>query len=330
MGAQQLIYISKGRIRDMYEIDLFDGHCDTISRCFERGGGFRRSGGHLDLERTRKFRRYAQFFAIFGDSAATPGIPLWELTQREYAVFRREMAENADLIVHCRTGGEAEAAYAAGKTAAFLSVEGAELLDCDLHKLEEARAMGVRAVNLTWNHANALSGSNAEETHRGLTERGREFVRRMEALGMLVDVSHLSDRGFWDVAELCTGPFFASHSNSRAVFSAPRNLTDAQFTAIIEHHGVAGLNMFSDFLGEDPDVETVVAHLEHFLELGGGKNVARGGDWDGISKTPRGFGGIQDMDRLFERLLQRNYTEALVRDLFHNNLMRVVNEVCTM
>lgn len=314
----------------MSEIDLFDGHCDTISRCLERGEGLRRNGGHLDLARTGRFRRYAQFFAIFGDAAQLPGLSPWELTLREYAVFRRELAANAGLIVHCRTGAEAEAALARGKAAAFLSVEGAELLDCDLHKLEEARAMGVRAVNLTWNHANALSGSNAEESDRGLSEQGRAFVRRMEALGMLVDVSHLSDRGFWDVAELCAGPFFASHSNSRAVFSAPRNLTDGQFTAIIEHHGVAGLNMYSDFLGEDPDVETVLAHLEHFLALGGGKNISMGGDWDGISKMPRGFTGIQDMDKLFDRLLQRNYPEALVRDLFYNNLMRVVNEVCTM
>lgn len=119
------------------------------------------------MERTGKFRRYAQFFAVFGDGAAVPGLPLWELTLREYALFRRELAANADRLALCRTGAEAEAAYARGKTAAFLSVEGAELLDCDLHKLEEAYAMGVRAVNLTWNHSNALSGSNAEETGRG-------------------------------------------------------------------------------------------------------------------------------------------------------------------
>ena len=109
----------------------------------------------------------------------------------------------------------------------------------------------------------------------------------MNQLGMLVDVSHLSDPGFWDVAEVCKGPFVASHSNARAVFSVPRNLTDGQFTAIIEHHGVAGLNMFAGFLGEDPDYDTVISHLEHFLSLGGEKSVAIGGDWDGISKMPR-------------------------------------------
>lgn len=312
------------------KIELFDGHCDTVSRRLEQGGGFRRNDGHLDLDRTRKFRRYAQFFAIFGDADEHPGLPLWELTRREYALFQRELAENGDQMAFCRTAAEADAAFRAGRTAAFLSVEGAELLDCDLSRLEEARAMGVRAVNLTWNHANALSGSNADRPEQGLTERGRAFVRRMEDLGMLVDVSHLSDPGFWDVAAMSQKPFIATHSNARAVFFAHRNLTDAQFTAIIEHHGVAGLNMYSAFLGEDPDLDTVVSHLEHFLALGGEKNVALGGDWDGISAMPRGLTGIWDMDLLYERLLRKNYSESLVRDLFFNNLMRVVSEVCTM
>ncbi|MEQ2442148.1 dipeptidase [Pseudoflavonifractor sp. CLA-AP-H29] len=309
---------------------LFDGHCDTISRCLVSGGGLRRSEGHLDLERTAAFGPYAQFFAIFGDTADGAELPPWQLFQAEYAVFRREMAANRDFAVHCRTAKEADAAFRAGKCAAFLSVEGAELLDCDLEKLDEAYRLGVRAVNITWNHANVLSGSNAEEKDRGLSERGKAFVRRMDRLGMLVDVSHLSDPGFWDVAELCKGPFIASHSNARAVFSVPRNLTDGQFTAIIEHHGVAGLNMFADFLGADPDYDTVIAHLEHFLSLGGEKSVSIGGDWDGIARMPRGMSGIQDMAELYERLLRRNYAEALVRDVFFNNLMRVVSKVCTM
>lgn len=314
----------------MREIDLFDGHCDTILRCFESGGGIQKNSGHLDLIRTRKYGRYAQFFAIFGDETTKPGTPLWNIFQMEYAIFLRETTCNADLVARCRTCGEAERAFAAGKTAAFLSVEGAELLDCDLLKLEQARDLGVRAVNITWNHPNALSGTNAAETGRGLSAQGKAFVRRMGELEMLVDVSHLSDPGFWDVAELCDGPFFASHSNARAVFYDSRNLTDEQFTAIIEHHGTVGLNMYSGFLGQDPDLNTVVAHLEHFLSLGGEKSVSLGGDWDGITRMPRGLSGIQDMDRLYELLLRRNYRETLVRDVFFNNLMRVVSEVCTM
>lgn len=311
-------------------ICLFDGHCDTISRCLEQGGSFRRNAGHLDLERTAVFGPYAQFFAIFGDAATQPGLPLRQLFQKEYAIFQREMAANSGLAVHCRTAEEADAAFRAGKCAAFLSVEGAELLDCDVERLEEAYRLGVRAVNITWNHANILSGSNAEEKERGLSGQGREFVRRMNRLGMLVDVSHLSDPGFWDVAELCEGPFIASHSNARAVFSAPRNLTDGQFTAIIEHSGVAGLNLYAEFVGGKADLEAIAAHLDHWLELGGEKNIALGGDLDGCSPLAGSMAGVQDYERLYHFLLERGYGLALVQDLFFNNLMRVVSKVCTM
>jgi len=314
----------------MQSIDLFDGHCDTVSRRYTDGGGFWENSGHLDLKRTRKFGRYAQFFALFGDETTAPGLTMWEICRGEYALFQRELEKNGHCLSHCRTGAQAEAAFCASKTAAFLSVEGAELLDCALDKLDWAFEAGVRAINLTWNHANALSGSIAEEERRGLSGQGREFVYRMEELGMLVDVSHLSEPGFWDVAAIAKKPFFASHSNARAVFPAPRSLTDEQFTAIIEHRGVAGLNMYTSFLGDDPDMDTVIAHLEHFLPLGGERNVALGGDWDGISAMPRGFTGIWDMDRLYERLLQKNYHEALVRSVFYENLMRVVSEVCTI
>ncbi len=307
---------------------LFDGHCDTILRCYLDGGPLRDRAGQLNLCRTRVFPRYAQFFALFGSAEDTPGLELWEVLRAQYALFRWEMDRNADLIAFCRGAGEAEAAFASGRSAAFLSVEGAEMLNCDLGKLEEAHRMGVRAVNLTWNHANALSGSNAEAPERGLSALGRDFVRRMEALGMLVDVSHLSDPGFWDVAACARGPLFASHSNARAVYSDQRNLTNSQFTAIIESDGVAGLNMYAPFLGEDPDLDTVVAHLEHFLALGGARHVSIGGDWDGASRLPRGMDGVWDMEKLAERLLRRNYSEPLIDAVFYTNLMRVVTKIC--
>ena len=311
-------------------MDLFDGHCDTILRCYMEGGGLRRQAGHLDLERRRGKGRWAQFFATFGSPEDMPGRSLWEVFLEEYALFRSEVDANADLVVFCRTGEEARAAFAAGKTAAFLSAEGAELLDCDPDKLRLAHRMGVRAVNITWNHPNALSGTNAEEQDRGLSEQGRAFVKTMGELGMLVDVSHLSDPGFWDVMEVTDRPVVATHSNARAIFPHPRNLTDAQFTAIINTNGVAGLNMYAGFLGDDPDFDTVVSHLEHFLALGGENNVSMGGDWDGITQMPQGMSGIQDMEKLYEHLLRRNYSESLLEKVFYSNLMRVVNEVCSM
>ena len=304
------------------ETILFDGHCDTLSRCLSTGEGLERNTGHLDLERTKGFGRWAQFFAVFGEGGYGDYLA-------QTALFSRWMERYPDRIRLCRTGEEAEETTQEGKCAAFLSVEGGELLECSLVRLREAYDFGVRAVNLTWNHANRLSGSNAEETERGLSSEGKAFVGEMTRLGMLVDVSHLSDPGFWDVERLVPGPFFASHSDAREVFYHPRNLTDGQFTAIIKHGGVAGLNFFPDFLGENAGVDHVIAHLEHFLALGGEKNVAIGSDFDGISRTPRGLRDIGDLNGLYETLLKRNYQEALVRDLFYYNMMRVVKTICT-
>ena len=301
---------------------LFDGHCDTLSRCLKHGESLMHNSGHVDLERTAGFRRWAQFFAIFGEGG-------YEQFQEQYEFFCKWANVYGDRLALCRTSDEAERAMEQGRCAAFLSVEGAGLLDCSIEKLRRAHSLGVRAVNITWNHANALSGSNAEEIHRGLSPVGKEFVLEMGRLGMLVDVSHLSDPGFWDVEQLVQGPFVATHSNARAVFSHPRNLTDTQFTAIIKHGGIAGLNLFADFLGENPGIEDAVAHIEHFWSLGGEKNVSIGGDWDGISRAPRGINSIRDVERLYEALLKRNHREALVRDLFYFNIMRVVRAVCT-
>lgn len=311
-------------------MNYFDGHCDTVLRCFLEGESLQRCGGHLDLERLGRFDRAAQFFAIFADRKKVGQRTMPECFQLLYETFQKEVDAAPALIVHCRTGEEAQQAWADGKVAAFLSVEGAELLGCSLEGLEAAYQLGVRAVNLTWNYENALSGSNAEGAKKGLTPLGRTFVTRMQELGMLVDVSHLSDPGFWDVMELAQKPVFASHSNARAVCGHKRNLTDEQFTAIIGNHGVAGINLCPAFLGEDPDVDTIAAHIDHWMALGGEKNISLGGDWDGITSTPRGIRGVEDLECLVERLLQLNYREQQVDDLCLNNLMRVVSKVCTM
>ena len=313
-------------------MDLFDGHCDTVSRCWREGWSLRSNPGNVDLERGGRFGAWGQFFALFAAEEDHPGIALEEVCRAQYTLFQREMAQNKDRMVHCRTGEEARAAFAAGKGAAFLSVEGAQLLGCSLEGLERAFRMGVRAVNPVWNHANRLCGSCAEEPERGLTAQGRTFCRRMEALGILVDVSHMSDAGFWDVAETLEGPFIASHSNARALCPHPRNLTDEMMREIIRRGGVAGINLFRAFLGEDTaGLEAVVAHIEHFLALGGEKNVALGGDLDGCGdQFPAGFAGIQDMEQIVEALLRRNYREELLHAIFFDNLMRVVNQVCTM
>ena len=310
-------------------IPVFDGHCDTLSRCLAAGEGFWENTGQLDLKRAGIFRPYAQFFAVYAD-CARPGPPPWERFLAQEGLFRREMERWRDRVVHCRTAREAEQAAREGRAAAFLSVEGAELLECSPERLEQAWGMGVRAVNLTWNRANALSGSHRDRPEQGLTPLGRRFVRRMGELGVLADVSHLSQAGFWDVLEETGGPVMASHSDSAGVFFHTRNLTDGQFTAIIKCRGVAGLNLYPPFLGEGAGLEDVVAHLEHFLALGGEESVALGGDWDGVDRLPRGVEDVRGWQLLYEELARRNYPRTLLEKLFYSNMMRIVREVCSM
>lgn len=306
----------------MNSISVFDAHCDTVSRANWKKESLLRNSGMVELEKTREhFARYCQLFALFAD-AKRPGHSTYA---QLLDFFRNQMEWCHDYVCQCRTVQEAEEANRQGKAAAFLSVEGAELLDCDLFMLEQAASDGVIAVNLTWNHANAISGSCREESNRGLSKQGIQFVRKMQELGVLVDVSHLSDPGFWDVIEMATKPIIASHSNSRSIWNHARNLTDEQITAIIKNQGIIGLNFYRDFIGLNEDFDGVRAHLDRILDLGGAKCIALGGDWDGC-ETIDSLPTILQLSDLHDYLITHGYSESLLDDMYFNNLMRVVRE----
>ena len=311
----------------MEPISVFDAHCDTISRCWREYEGLDCNSGMISLEKVSGFKRYCQFFALWTADGYT-GYPAGgDSIERAYHVllrcFKDQIARNSNKIVQCCTAVEAERANRQGKVAAFLSVEGGELLGCDPDRLEQAARDGVKAINITWNFANALSGSHSDEPERGLSTIGYRFVKKMEDLHILVDVSHLSEAGFWDVVEIARRPILASHSNIKSVWNHTRNLTDEQITAIIKNQGVIGLNFYEEFVGGSRDLDMIRAHLDRLLELGGGKTAALGGDWDGCD-TMAGLPAIDSLPRLYEHLLRHGYTETVVQDLFYNNLMRVV------
>lgn len=311
---------------------LFDAHCDTISHLLRKGASLHANPlGHWDLQRATDFAHCAQIFAIFADSEGKTDAALAAIFSAQLELFFEELSQNREKICLCRTGDELRAAWQLGRVVAFLSVEGAQLLGCSREGLVKAHALGVRAVNLTWNRSNVLCGSIAQEPTRGLSEQGRAFVTCMQELGMLVDVSHLSEPGFWDVLSVANRPVIASHSNARALCPHPRNLTDAQFLALVENGGLLGLNLYADFLGERADFNTIHAHLAHFLALGGEKHLAFGADLDGCDQLPHGFeAGLSGFLNLYEYLLQKNYSEALLQKLCFQNLIRVVDELCTM
>ena len=310
----------------MNGISYFDAHCDTISCCEKLGWSLRENKGHLDLARLGEFDRAAQVFAIFHDLEKAPADGMFAECRRQAEVFRRELAENAALAAPCRTAEDVRRANGEGKVAALLSCEGSELLDCDPEKLDWAREAGVRFINLTWNHANFLSGSNASEPERGLNDLGRAFVRRAQELDIRIDVSHCSDAAFWDLMDMTQGKVVATHSDARALCGSARNLTDDMFRAIVENGGFVGLNAYAEFVREDGEarMDDFLRHFDHFLELGGAKHVGFGLDLDGCDVLAGGIRGVQDVPTICEALRRHGYDDALLEDIFYNNLLCVL------
>ena len=308
---------------------VFDFHCDTalalLGDDLNQAGSLRKNNGHIDLERAGKLGGYAQCFACFTTDIPEllQGISPIVLFERELATIQREVDKNNDLISIAYSAEGIEENRALGKMSAILTLEGTAGIDYNPGLLEDLWAIGFRVSSLGWNEKNPLTGSNV--TGGGLTDLGREYVKEAQKLGMRIDVSHISDEGFWDIMKITEAPILATHSNSRAVHNHSRNLTDDMFRAIRETGGVAGYNTCRDFTGENPDLDTVCDHILHFMELDPeGKHIALGGDLDGVETMPDGFDGVQSYPALARHLLNRGLTEQNVMDIFWNNAIRVM------
>ncbi len=310
-------------------VSVFDFHCDTALRMLDdtlkQVGSLRRNDGHIDLERASRLEGYAQCFACF----TTPIMEQWypitakQAFAQELSVLRKELEMNSDLIALALTPREIQENQRAGKMSAILTLEGTAGIAYDAGRLEELWSTGFRIVSLGWNERNPLTGSHV--TGGGLTDQGAAFVREAQRLGMLVDVSHISDEGFWDIMKITNAPVIATHSNSRAVCGNSRNLTDDMFRAIVETGGIAGYNVCAEFTGEVPTVDTVCDHMLHFMELDpSGRHIAIGGDLDGIDAMPAGFEGVQSWPVLANRLKERGLGEAEIRNIFWNNALEVM------
>ena len=308
---------------------VFDFHCDTalalLGENMNQAGALRKNQLHVDLERASKLGGYAQCFACF----TTPFMEEWHhinpivAFERELATIQREVYNNSDLIAIAYSPEEILENQKMGMMSAILTLEGTAGIDYNPEVLEDLFDIGFRVVSLGWNEKNPLTGSH--KTGGGLTDQGREFVKEAQRLGMLIDVSHISDEGFWDIMDITQAPVIATHSNSRKVCDVSRNLTDDMFLAICSTGGVAGFNQCDAFVGQDPDLDTVCDHILHFLELDpSGKHIALGGDLDGCDKLPKGFDGIQSYPDMAERLVARGVGEDTVMDIFWNNALGVM------
>ena len=305
---------------------VLDGHCDTAVELWRKGESLAKNSGQISLAQAAEFPAYVQFFAfctVWIKNAQTDE----ERFASAMAYFSEQLREHN--IPLCRTSADVSAILQNGGVGAALSIEGAEAFGCDPGRLEELAAQGVRMIAPVWNAENALAGSCM--TGGGLTAQGREFVRRAQRAGIIVDVSHSSERAFWDICEIAEKPIVASHSNAKAVCGHVRNLTDEQFRAICDLGGTAGLNLYGPFLTDGPRVtfDDLRRHLDHFLDLGGEGHLALGADLDGCSVLPEGFAALNDYETLGRYLADAGYPDETIQNLFCNSLMKVV-KTCIM
>ncbi|MBE6975839.1 MAG: hypothetical protein E7439_01395 [Ruminococcaceae bacterium] len=312
---------------------VFDLHCDTalalLGKELTGGSDLKSNQLHIDLDRAKTLPGYAQCFACF----TTPFMEQWykkspvEVFERELAMILHHIEKNSNMIRQAYTAAEVRKNYEKGLMSGILTIEGPAGFGFDPALLSDLQAVGFRMTTLGWNEDNVLTGSH--KTGGGLTDRGREFVKEAQRVGMMVDVSHISDQGFWDIIKVTEKPIVASHSNSRAVCDNSRNLTDDMFKAIMETGGVAGFNQCAPFVGENPDLNTVCDHILHFLELDpDGSHIALGGDLDGCDELPDGFDGVQSYPAMAQKLLERGVDETILHKIYWENALGVMEKCC--
>lgn len=298
---------------------LFDLHCDTAGECWKQGKSLFENDLHLSLQRGGAYAPWRQVFAIFIPDTCR-GEAAWDYFLRAHAYLMDQLETHCGAVSLCRTADDLCRAERDGKCAAILGVEGGAVLGGALSRVRALSDLGVRLMTLTWNGANELGSGCGKRFAGGLTRFGREAVWEMERVGMAVDVSHLSRRGFWGVAGITQRPFLASHSNCDAVYRHPRSLTDRQIGCLVSRGGLIGVNLYKAFLGGPGDAGFAAAyrHIAHLLGHGGEHAVALGSDFDGCELEPA-FAGVEKLEAFQHYLLERGLPPEQVDALFFKN-----------
>jgi membrane dipeptidase len=314
-------------LREVHMSDaVVDLHCDTLLEIHagQRRLSDRSTKGHIDLPRLREGGVDVQVFAAYVAPKLAARGP--DRARELIRAFKAAVAASPDLMVHATTVAAIEQARREHKLAAVLSIENGDALGGRLEALDEFYREGVRMLGLTWNPSNALGDGVLGRRHGGLTDLGRAAARRMEALGMVVDASHLSEAAFWDLMNASRGPIIASHSNAAALHPHPRNLTDEQLRAIARRGGVVGVNFYPGFLGS-ATLTRVLDHIDHMVRVMGIDHVALGSDYDGIPQAPAGLEDAARLPNLTAGLQARGYAMEQIRKVLGGNALRVLREV---
>ncbi|WP_409340901.1 dipeptidase [Paenibacillus sp. MBLB4367] len=305
---------------------VIDAHCDLLMKMVEnRRLGFDHDGRDADvsLNRLKQAEMAVQIYAIFLPDRSRL---TFEQVLEQVRLFMEHIAAHPDAMF-IRTKEELEQSLSGHKLGSLLSLEGVDGLEGSLTYLHTLYYLGVRLMGITWNEANWAADGVGETRKAGFSVKGRQFVKECAKLGIILDVSHLSEPGFWELLELSDKPFIASHSNAYALCPHPRNLSDEQIEAIVKRGGRIGITFVPPFLSKERSavMKDVLKHLDRICSLGGAGHVGFGSDFDGIDAKVQGLEHTGCYGNLAKEL-QKHYSEAQVESFMHGNWLRFLRE----
>lgn len=317
-----------------------DMHCDTLLRTYREEPERLYDGrkGMQGIKLMKEAGQMCQFFAVFFPPREEKQNPPLPDTDEEFfkqlsETLKKQVHLHKDMIAMASNAREVQENWEKGLSSAFLTMEDGRMVKGKMERIKELYDTGVRAIALTWNYANCFGYPNSRDPEimkKGLTGFGIEAIGEMNRLGIMVDVSHLSDGGFYDVAEYSKKPFLATHSNCRALTDHPRNLTDDMIRVLADKGGVSGLNFCGGFVkpkGAESEsrIEYLVNHALHMIQVGGEDCIGIGTDFDGI-EGPLEVSNPTEMEKLFDALHKKGLTQRQLEKMAYGNVLRVMNE----
>ncbi len=309
---------------------FIDLHCDTIDKLIaqERDNKLRCNFHSVDIEKLKKADCLAQTFALYVDTREQkqPYNHCMKMANK----FHEEIKLNNDIISLATNYDEIIQNSRNSKISALLSIEEGAVLEGNINNLQKFYNLGVKMMTLTWNHENEIGYPHTKPQYKekGLKKFGVEVVNKMNELGMIVDVSHLSDGGFYDVSKISKKPFIATHSNSRTITNHSRNLTDEMIKILANCGGVTGINFCSAFIGDTPMtmIKDMVSHIKHIKNIGGIDVIALGSDFDGIECKVE-INDASEMGKLAIQLEKEGFTNEEIEKIYYKNALRVIKDV---
>lgn len=303
---------------------IVDLHCDTITAIFDKNENMYSNSCHFDIIRARQAELSLQFFALFTmPSDRNTALRSTLLLAEKFLSQLDEYSEHLYLV---KSKDDIIKNMDNQKIGCLLHLEGAECLGAEVAMLEILYRLGLRSIGLTWNNRNLLADGIGEDSAGGISCKGKEMIYTMDKLGMILDLAHISEKGYFEALDCYTKPVVISHANARELCPHRRNLTNQQLRALAEHSGIVGVNQVSDFVAlQNASLEQFIDHIVYIAELIGIEHIALGSDFDGADDIV--LGGIQEYKYLPVKLSERGFSNAEIQKILSENALDTITSI---